>query len=121
MLINLSNHPYRLWKSSQKSSALKKYNSLIDVKFPHIPPKASRNYVLNLARIYSLKCQKIISESKEDVNAIHIMGEHTFIFALVSGLKKKKITCLASTTKRITNEMNNKKEMVFNFERFREY
>lgn len=51
------------------------------------------------------------------------MGEQTFAYSLVKRLKNRNINCVASTTKRIVNmdSSGQKKEVIFQFERFRYY
>ena len=54
---------------------------------------------------------------------IHIMGELTFTFALLKRLQERGIRCVASTSKRIVKEEvpGRKEEVIFEFDRFREY
>ena len=52
---------------------------------------------------------------------VHIMGEMTFTFAMVNALHKKGITCIASTTERISSEENGVKTSEFKFVQFRKY
>ncbi|MBS1550879.1 MAG: CRISPR-associated protein [Bacteroidetes bacterium] len=124
MLINLSNHPSNKWTSKQKREALIKFFDLIDINFPIINPEDDEKYIYELAMSYKEKCIEIFkneSDEKDD-NAVHIMGEFTFTYALVSLLLSDGIKCIASTTKRIVKDLeNNKSEVTFEFVRFREY
>jgi hypothetical protein len=54
-------------------------------------------------------------------DAVHIMGEMTFTFALVNLLKEVGIKCIASTTKRNVEEIDGKHVSTFQFVQFREY
>ena len=123
MLLNLTNHPYEKWPENQRKYALIKYTEIYDLSFPDINPDEDENDIYKLVVSYRDKCLKIFEEkSYESENAVHIMGEFTFTFALVSLLLNDGINCVASTTKRKVKELeNNKREVTFEFIRFREY
>ncbi|MGQ9799960.1 MAG: hypothetical protein ACUVRG_11875, partial [Ignavibacterium sp.] len=59
--------------------------------------------------------------SSDKFNAVHLMGEFTFVYNLVNLLKKKNIKVIVSTTDRIVEESDGKKIVIFQFVRFREY
>ncbi|MGQ9848195.1 MAG: hypothetical protein ACUVQP_11950, partial [Bacteroidales bacterium] len=59
--------------------------------------------------------------SSDKFNAVHLMGEFTFVYNLVNLLKKKNIKVIVSTTDRIVEESDGKKIVTFQFVRFREY
>lgn len=121
MLINLSNHPKDKWSEKQISSALKKYKSVVDLSFPHISPIATKNQVISKAESYLKKILSILESSTDKQNAVHLMGEFTFVFHLTTKLKKKKIPVIVSTSNRLVEEVNGKKIVTFDFVRFREY
>ncbi len=121
MVINLSNHPLNTWSDNQVDKAKKLYGKIVDLSFPQIPPDADENTVLRLAEDFKDICIDILSDSKDQNNAVHIMGELTFCFALVTELKKNNITCIASTTDRESIETLNGKLSKFNFVNFRKY
>lgn len=121
MLINLSNHPSNQWSSKQLNSAIKKYRYVYDLPFPQISPKASSNQVKVKAKKYYGKVLEIFNSSSDKFNAVHLMGELTFVFHLTQILKQKNITVIASTTDRIVDDKGGKKIVTFNFVRFREY
>jgi hypothetical protein len=123
MLINISNHPSEKWSAGQRNSAIKNFSEILDISFPQIPPDADAKYVSELAQEYKDRCIEMLKENSKDVeNAVHIMGEFTFTFTLVSLLFSEGIKCVASTTTRIVKELeNNKREVTFEFARFREY
>jgi hypothetical protein len=121
MLINLSNHPSENWSNLQLDTSRELYNKIIDVDFPQIPPEIDKEMIITLANDYKDICLDILSSSKDSKNAVHIMGEMTFVLNLVKMLKKEKILCIASTTDRNATEMENSKISTFNFIRFREY
>jgi len=64
---------------------------------------------------------KILNNFSNQNNAVHIQGEFTFVFALVSLLLNHNIKCIASTTSRNVIEENGKKITEFQFVKFREY
>ncbi len=121
MLINLSNHSIKNWSVHQLKKANDHYSSVIDLPFPVIPPDSDEEFILNLANEYKLKCFELLNSSLDKNNAVHIMGEMTFCFALVSLLQKENIICVASTTNRNSIEENGVKVSRFEFVRFREY
>lgn len=119
MLINLSNHPSNQWSDKQLKSALKNFKSVYDLPFPHISPKANSKQVKVKARKYFEKVLKILKSSEDKSNAVHLMGELTFVFYLAQMLKNKNISVIVSTTNRIVEEKNGKKIVSFNFVKFR--
>ncbi len=121
MLINLSNHPSNKWSQKQLKTALKKYKSVTDLPFPNISPYSSTSQVITKAKKYLLKVIKLLNDFKGENNAVHLMGEFTFVYHLTNMLKQKKIKVVASTTERIVEESNGNKIVTFKFVRFREY
>ena len=121
MLINLSNHPKENWSEKQLSSALRKYKSIVDLPFPHISPNATSNQVKSKAEKYLEKILLLLKSSNDKNNAVHLMGEFTFVFHLATMLKRKKIPVVVSTTNRIVEEKDGKKIVSFDFVKFREY
>ena len=119
MLINLSNHPSVHWSEEQKKAS-KIFGGLLDIPFPQVDAKADEIYISKLADEYF---QKILVISKEEDIVVHLMGELTFTFALLKRLQKFGIRCIASTSKRLVQEESpgRKSEVIFQFERFREY
>ena len=113
MLLNLSNHPSASWSPAQLAAAGGK---VVDLAFPQVSPDGDEAYIEQLANDY---CNKI--EAMPNIENVHIMGEMTFCYKLITKLKAHNIRCLASTTKRETVEENGVKISKFNFVRFREY
>jgi len=121
MLVNLSNHPSEKW-SLQQSEAAKLYGSVVNLPFPAIDPEAETHEIESLAESYEIKVRQLLSVETSGLQAVHIMGELTFCFALVVRLQKVGITCLASTTRRHTaDHADGSKTTRFGFVRFREY
>ena len=115
MFLNLSNHPSLNWTEPQLAAAGGE-SQVIDLPFPTVSPDGDEAYIEQLANEYY---NKIIE--MQDVTTVHIMGEMTFCYKLITKLKAHNIRCLASTTKRETVEENGVKISKFNFVRFREY
>lgn len=116
MFINLSNHPSENW-SEEQIAAAQQYGEIVDIHFPNIGPLFTSSMVNSLADV---TVETITAFGKEIT--VHIMGEMTFTYAVVSRLKTLGITCLASTTERNTTIMpDGKKVSEFKFIQFREY
>lgn len=116
MFVNISNHPSEVWSKEQLNAA-HRYGDVVDINFPNIEPSFS-----------SSKVKKMADKTVDDISAlgkdltVHIMGEMTFTYAVVSKLKERGIRCVASTTERIvTEETDGKKLSEFSFVGFREY
>ena len=123
MLINLSNHPSARWCIKQTESAKRQFGYIVDLPFPSIDPKWTEQQVKILAKKFFSKVTLMLDECASNTyeNAVHIQGEFTFVFALVSYLQQSKIKCIASTTTRIVEENENKKTATFQFVQFRQY
>lgn len=120
MLINLSNHPSTNWQIEQTASAIQQYGSIEDMSFPQIAPEGNTEGVQTLAKEYAATiCER--QEAKDGIT-VHLMGEMTFVVALVGLLQAAGIEVVCSTTERIVlEEINGKKTMQFRFVRFRAY
>ena len=117
-LINFSNHPSQYW-SKEQSEAAAFYGRIIDLPFPDINPEADETDLMKLTEEYV----KQILELKEHYNiTVHVMGEMTFTYMVVSQLKAMGIECIASTTIRDAEySSDGKKISDFQFVRFRKY
>ena len=118
LLINLSNHPSASWGARQREAA-EMYGEIEDMTFLAIPPEAGEREIADLAEEYVAR----IAERAEtrDVT-VHIMGEMTFCYAVITRLQPLGIPCIASTTRRqITEAADGVKEVHFDFETFRKY
>ena len=118
MLVNFSNHPSRYWDKKQ-IEASHDYGELIDMPFPQIVPNATDEELQKLSQEY---VQRIMSLSDPKTITVHIMGEMTFTFIVVTKLKELGIKCIASTTERKTSYSDDCTKMSeFSFVKFREY
>lgn len=121
MLINLSNHPIEQWSEKQLNIAKRKFKQIIDIPFPAINPADNSKRISDFAELYFIKCNELLKTSNDKNNAVHIMGELTFTYAMVKLLKMHSITCIASTTARNVIQTKWHKSSLFEFVRFREY
>ena len=118
VFLNLSNHPSSDWQENQVQAA-QAYGAIQDKPFPPIPPEASNREVADLAEQYARELS--VEYASYDLT-VHVMGEMTFCFHLVALLRERGIRCVASTTQRLVAEAaNGAKEVLFEFEAFREY
>lgn len=116
MLLNLSNHPSHKWNAKQKQIAQQDYGEVVDIPFPHISPEINKETLANVVNEYFDKIWAIRPK------AVHLMGEMTFTYALVTKLKAAGIPCYASTTNRVVEEQEDGKKIVhFQFVQFRAY
>ena len=123
MLINLSNHPYSQWSEKQKETAETLYGDVVDLPFPFVKPELSTDEVKQLVSDYYDRALSIFEKYKDDnkQHVVHIQGEFTFVFHLVTLLKNTGTKCVASTSRRDIQQVGTKKIINFNFIRFREY
>ena len=118
LFINLTNHPSAHWSEKQLEAA-REFGEIIDIPFPDILPECTAEDIQAQADEYA---GKIETKFRETDVTVHVMGEMTFTFALVSRLKDIGIRCVASTTERIvTKNDDGTKLSEFSFVKFREY
>lgn len=117
MFINLSNHPSSGWSEEQLKAA-RAFGEVVDMPFPQVEPAATAEEVHNLAE----ELVAAILECGEPADlTVHIMGEMTLCYAVISRLQDCGICCVASTTERFVTEVDGKKVSEFHFVQFREY
>jgi hypothetical protein len=123
MLINLSNHPESTWDLKQKQIAIDKYGEIKDFPFPDVDPMADELAVNYLAKNTAKQCVEFFEGCTEMyTQAVHVMGEMTLTFAIVCELQKRNLKCVASTSSRKVQKVQNGwKNSNFKFCRFREY
>ena len=124
MFINLSNHPSEKWDKNQIKQAKKQFGTIVDLTFPMVDPAGNEEYIRQLATSYFENIVSIFDEcaNQPTANAVHIQGEFTFVYHLVTLLRQSGITCLASTSKRNVVENDTGEKIVkFSFVRFRKY
>lgn len=117
MLINLSNHPSDRWSPAQRQAATAEYGEIMDIAFPAIPPAASTTEVHHLVQDTLAR----ITE-QTDLQAVHVMGEMTYVYAMVTQLQAVGIPAIASTSQRNTiDHPDGTKTVQFEFVQFRPY
>ena len=118
LFINFSNHPSCHWGEAQRAAA-EKYGEICDLPFPEVDGQSSKKEVSQLADNY---VAKIFLMGKPEEITVHIMGEMTFTFMVVTRLKELGIRCVASTTERKTTYNDDGTKLSeFSFVKFREY
>lgn len=118
MLVNFSNHPFRYWGERQREAS-RSYGDVTDLPFPTIAPNNSYNQLQTLAQEW---VHKILGLGDVNDMTVHIMGEMTFTFMVVTRLKEMGIKCIASTTERKTTYNDDGTKLSdFSFVKFREY
>jgi CRISPR-associated Csx2 family protein len=117
VFLNVSNHSSALWSKEQMTAA-KEYGTVVDFPFPDIPAEATATETESIAE---KTLTEILRSYQHTTLTVHVMGEMTFTFQIVSLLKSYGIKCLASTTERDVEETGETKISHFRFVRFREY
>ncbi|MDG7000268.1 MAG: hypothetical protein JRN15_14285 [Nitrososphaerota archaeon] len=129
MLINLSNHPLSAWSDAQRQTAQEEFGLLVDLPFPAVSADATLQEVGQKVEEYIPLCRGMFDDyfqtagiADKTRNAIHIMGEFTFVYAFVNRCRELGLICVASTTERVvSNNPDNSKTTYFNFVQFRPY
>lgn len=114
IFVNFTNHPSDVRTEKQREEALK-YGEIIDIKFPKVKASGSREYIEVLAEE---NVRQILEYSPA---AVLCQGEFCLAYHVIRKLKEKGIVVLAACSERIVTESENKKEVTFVFEQFREY
>lgn len=118
LFLNVSNHPTSGWGEEQLTAA-KAYGKVEDISFPSVSATASSEEINALAEFVA---NDIIADNPDTELTVHVMGEMTFTFALVSKLKSYGIRCVASCTDRQAENLGNGDKLShFHFAQFREY
>lgn len=118
MLVNFSNHPSLYWDERQLEAS-RCYGDIIDLPFPAVAPNTSNDQLQTLVQEW---VHKIVKLGDIHDMTVHIMGEMTFTFMVVTRLKEMGIKCIASTTERKTTYNDDGTKLSeFSFVKFREY
>ena len=122
MLINLSNHPSANWPPEQFAAA-QVIGEVVDLPFPSVDPAGDAEYLQVVCNEYLQKINDICRDAAHRVSTVtvHIMGEMTLTYSLVNALQEQGLTCVASTTERISVEKDGMKTSEFRFVQFRKY
>lgn len=115
MFLNLTNHPSRLWSTSQLDAAMALGGAVHDLPFPPVPAAAGPEEVDALARA-------TVEALPPEVTHALVTGEYTLTVALVLLLQRRGIACLAASSERDVVQIDaERKEQRFRFVRFRAY
>ena len=112
--VNFSNHPSFLWEIGQREAALE-YGEIVDVPFPDVDPAGDEEYIHFLAE------ESIARIMEYSPAAVLCQGEFCLAYQVTSMLLEQEILVVAACSKRIVREERNRKEVVFEFRRFRRY
>ena len=118
LFINLSNHPSAGWTAEQLSAA-QEYGEVVDMPFPQVAPDATEDDITKLAAEQADKIRQLAADAE---TIVHVMGEMSLTYRLVSRLTALGIRCVCSTSYRIVKEEGDGKRLVeFHFNKFRSY
>lgn len=119
VFVNLSNHPSADWSEEQKRAA-RAFGEIVDVPFPSVPSSCNDRKMAKLAK-KAVGAVVDVAYPASEVT-VHVVGEITLTYRLVSMLKARGIRCLASTSERKVNDLGDgEKVSLFHFVSFREY
>ncbi|MEM6318140.1 MAG: TIGR02221 family CRISPR-associated protein [Bacteroidota bacterium] len=93
-LLNVSHHPFAHWSTAQRQLAQQQFGSVRDLAFPEVDAALSPTAFNALVEQYYRQIKQLRPQ------AVHIMGELTFTYALVRRLKGEGVVCLASVVHR---------------------
>ena len=114
VFVNFTNHPMKFWDENQKKEA-EKYGEIIDIPFPNVEPDRDEVYIEELAEQYVKKILNV------QPSAVLCQGEFSLCYQMIRKLRERGIKVLAASSKRTVEVTGNKKEVTFQFERFRFY
>lgn len=112
--VNLSNHPSSNWDATQRQAA-EQYGAIVDVPFPAVPAGEDEAYIRKLS---DELVQKVMQYQP---GAVLCQGEFTLAYSVIRTLKARGVCVLAACSERNVVTHGNTKQVVFRFERFREY
>lgn len=118
LFLNLSNHPSSSWTAEQLAAA-REFGEVVDMSFPQVAPDATEEGIGKLA---DEQVALIREYAREHDVTVHVMGEMSLTYRLVSRLTALGIRCVCSTSYRIVKDEGNGKRLVeFHFNKFRSY
>lgn len=117
MFVNVSNIPLSDWQDAQLDEA-KLYGRLYEFRMPEVDAEASTSVVTDLARVLADRIAKVVWENDERKNAVMVLGEPSFSFALIRELQIRRLTVVCPTYR---IELYDDEDLIENFVRFRNY
>lgn len=118
VFINFTNHPSAGWGERQKEEAMA-LGRIVDLTFPAVPTDADPEKLDMMVGEYMGRIDEL---RNGQACVVHIQGEMTFTFRMVTALKARHICCKSSVTERNTVDLGGgKSQSVFVFAGFRDY
>lgn len=114
IFINFTNHPSCNWEQEQLQAA-RVYGRIVNLPFPEVDAEGDEEYIVKLAEEYVAKILQYRPE------AVLCQGEFCLAYQVINRLKAQDIMVLAACSQRCVQECGNRKEVYFNFTRFRRY
>ena len=118
MFVNVSNHSSDKWNSQQLEAA-RSYGKIVDIEFPAIDARLSKEKVVDLAEQYLKKICAL------KPSCVMVQGEFCFTYSLIQKLKEQNIKVVAACSERVAREKQiggvTQKVSTFEFVQFREY
>lgn len=112
--VNFTNHPSNQWEPAQRRCAME-YGEIVDLPFPEVEAEADEAVINEMADSYVRKILNL------QPGAVLCQGEFSLAFQVTVMLKAQGITVLAACSRRAVKVCGNKKEVLFQFVRFRKY
>lgn len=117
MFVNVSNVPFSDWQETQLNDA-KLYGRLYEFRMQETDPEASTSAIVEQAKSLADRIAKIVWENDESKNAVMVLGEPSFSFALIRELQIRRLTVVCPTYR---IELYGDDELIETFVRFRNY
>lgn len=118
IFINFTNHPSAGWGERQKAAAMA-IGRIVDLTFPAVPTDADSEELDRMVREYMGRIEDL---RNGQACVVHIQGEMTFTYRMVTALKARHIRCVASVTERNKIDLGDgKSQSTFIFAGFRDY
>ena len=118
LFINLSNHPSTTWTAEQLAAA-EAFGEIVDMPFPQVAPDATAADIKALAET---QVAAIMQRAETHTVTVHVMGEMSLVYRIVSLLSERGIRCVCSTSYRVVKDEGDGRRLVeFHFNTFRDY
>ncbi|MBO4379947.1 MAG: CRISPR-associated protein [Muribaculaceae bacterium] len=116
--LNFTNHPSSAWSQPQIEAA-RALGDIVDLDFPNVDADSSEAVISDMADLW---VEKIISQYSLNDLIVHIQGEQTLCFAIISRLLDLGVRCIASCSRRDVELMpDGSRSVKFHFSQFRDY
>jgi|GEM_PF-5272952 predicted esterase YcpF (UPF0227 family) len=105
MLINLSSYNFDSMPENFKKKFFELYQTVVDIKPPHIAEEIKKRDINRLTRNYLKKIQRLIASQNHKNNAVLLGSNLIFDYYMIGKLKGKKIKTLTFVDVRTTGEL----------------